>query len=104
MSDSLSMSASEEHMARERARGRELRRSQWWRNRRGQGECHYCGRRFPPRELTMDHVVPIARGGKSTKSNVVPCCAECNAGKQSLVPVEWEAHLSRLRARDGEEI
>ena len=50
----------------------------------------------------MDHVVPIARGGRSAKSNVVPCCAECNAGKQSLVPVEWEEYLSRLRARDGE--
>jgi len=94
--------ASEEHISRERTKARELRRSQWWRNRRGKGQCHYCGHRFPPRELTMDHVVPIARGGKSVKSNVVPCCAECNAGKQSLVPVEWEEYLSRLRRQDGE--
>lgn len=102
MSDSLSTIASEEHIARERAKARELRRSQWWRNRRGKGQCHYCRRRLPPRELTMDHVVPISRGGRSVKSNVVPCCAECNAGKQSLVPVEWEEYLSQLRCRDSE--
>ena len=100
MSEAYYSPAPEEHLARERHRARELRRSQWWKNRVGQGTCHYCGRRFPPAELTMDHIVPIARGGRSTRSNVVPCCRECNASKQSLLPVEWEAYLRRLRG-DG---
>ena len=52
---------------------------------------------MPARELTMDHVVPLARGGKTTKSNVVPCCKECNEQKLHLLPVEWEAYLERLR-------
>ena len=89
--------ASEEHVARERHRARELRRSQWWKNRLAQGKCHYCERPFAPGDLTMDHIVPVIRGGRSTRSNVVPCCAECNASKQSLVPSEWEEYLTRAR-------
>jgi 5-methylcytosine-specific restriction endonuclease McrA len=40
----------------------------------------------------MDHIVPIARGGKTTKGNVVPCCKECNNLKKQLLPMEWEAY------------
>ncbi len=91
--------ASEEHIEREKQKGRELRRSQWWKNRCGEGRCHYCNGRFHPRELTMDHVVPVVRGGFSVKSNVVPCCTECNATKGDLVPVEWTEYLERLGGR-----
>ena len=50
----------------------------------------------------MDHVVPLGRGGRSTRGNVVPACKECNTRKKSLVPVEWQAYLDRLHeaARD----
>lgn len=85
--------ASDEHVAREKAKARELRRSQWWKRRRAKGVCHYCERSFPPRELTMDHVVPLIRGGQTTKHNVVPCCPECNAAKQYRLPVEWQGPL-----------
>ena len=87
---------SEEAITRERAKARDLRRSQWWKNQLGRGNCHYCGGRFSPADLTMDHVVPVVRGGKSSRSNVVPCCKECNNQKKHLLPVEWEAYLSRL--------
>jgi 5-methylcytosine-specific restriction enzyme A len=69
----------------ERNKARELRQSQWWKNQLAKGVCYYCGERFHPRELTMDHRVPIARGGKSTKSNVVPSCKACNTEKQSQI-------------------
>lgn len=36
----------------------------------------------------MDHIVPIARGGTSTKGNVVPACRPCNAGKKLDTPVD----------------
>ena len=84
-------------IAREKAKARALRQTQWWKRRRSTGLCHYCGRRFPARELTMDHVVPLVRGGKSVKSNVVPSCRECNAAKRYLLPVEWTEYLERLR-------
>ena len=90
--------ASEEHITREKGKARELRRSQWWKNRVAVGKCHYCDRPIPVRELTMDHVVPIVRGGRSTKSNVVPCCKECNTNKRDLVPVEWQEYLDRLHS------
>ena len=85
--------ASEEHVAREKAKARELRRTQWWKRRRSKGVCHYCGREIPPRELTMDHVVPLARGGYTTRSNVVPACPECNAAKKYQLPLEWQGLL-----------
>lgn len=87
----------EEALRRERDKARELRRSQWWKNRIGQGVCHYCGERVPPKELTLDHIVPIIRGGKSTKGNCVPSCKACNSKKQSLLPIEWEEYLERLK-------
>lgn len=97
MKEALFTPLSEEEISREKNKARELRRTQWWKNRRATGRCYYCGRRFPPRELTMDHLVPLSRGGKSVKANLVPCCKECNNQKQHLLPVEWEAYLARLR-------
>ena len=91
----------EDVLRRERNKARELKKSEWWKNRRSSGVCHYCRRQFKARELTMDHVVPIIRGGKSTKSNVVPCCRECNAQKQNLLPSEWRDYLDKLASREA---
>jgi len=85
-------------MRREKQKARELRRSQWWKRRLAKGRCHYCHQAFAPAELTMDHVVPLSRGGRSTKGNVVPCCKPCNTNKRQLLPMEWEDYLSRLRS------
>src|SRR5262245_2478692 len=80
--------ADDETIRRERAKARELRASAWWKKRRSTGVCHYCGNHFPPQALTMDHVVPLVRGGRSTKGNVVPACAECNHKKKHQLA--WE--------------
>jgi 5-methylcytosine-specific restriction endonuclease McrA len=82
--------ADEEHVRRERARARELRRTQWWKRRRASGVCHYCGEHFAPGSLTMDHVVPLIRGGRSTKGNVVPSCKNCNNDKKHRLVWERE--------------
>lgn len=73
--------ASEQHQKKEKAKARELRQSQWWRQQLGQGICYHCGNKFKPEELTMDHLVPIVRGGKSDKKNCVVSCKECNTKK-----------------------
>ena len=83
----------EDQLKREKAKARELRQSQWWKNLRGRGQCHYCKRRFPAKELTMDHLIPLSRGGKSLKGNIVPACKDCNNKKKYLLPVEWEEYL-----------
>lgn len=84
----------ESDIKKERNKARRLRDSQWWKRRLAKGGCYYCGRSTPPKQLTMDHIVPIARGGRSTKSNVVPACKECNYKKKQLLPMEWEEYLA----------
>ena len=83
-------------LRREREGARELRASQWWKRRIADGVCYYCRSIVGHRALTMDHIVPLARGGRSTRGNVVPSCKDCNNRKKSLVPVEWQAYLDRL--------
>lgn len=83
-------------LARERQKARALRQTQWWKRRCAKGRCHYCGQRMPAADLTMDHIVPVARGGKSTKGNVVPACKSCNTKKKQLLPMEWDAYLQSV--------
>ncbi|MDA8169715.1 MAG: HNH endonuclease [Nitrospiraceae bacterium] len=94
--------ATPEEIKKERQKARELRASAWWKRKKEKGVCHFCGRQFKPGELTMEHVVPLARGGKSTKANLVPCCKECNNRKKYLLPLEWEDYLKRLAAPDDD--
>jgi 5-methylcytosine-specific restriction endonuclease McrA len=86
----------EAEVRREKARAREIRASAWWKRRLARGRCEYCGRPTPPRELTMDHRVPMVRGGRSVRANLVPACHACNAAKKYLLPIEWTAYLARL--------
>lgn len=91
-----------ETLKRERGRARELRQSQWWKRRIAQGVCYYCRRRVGPRSLTMEHLVPLGRGGRSIRGNVVPACKECNTRKKSMLPIEWQEYLRMLEdATDG---
>ena len=78
---------------KEKAKARELRKSRWWRNKLDKGRCYYCNKPTSPSELTMDHVVPIARGGVSAKNNLVACCKDCNNRKRIMLPQEWEEYL-----------
>lgn len=96
--DYFIIEVSEQEIKRERDKARELRKSRWWQNRIAQGLCHYCGERFDPADLSMDHVVPIIRGGKSTRGNVVPACKGCNSKKKHLLPVEWAEYLELMKS------
>lgn len=93
----FAMDIDEGDIKRERHKARELRSSQWWKRRCAKGVCHYCGHPTSPKELTMDHIVPIARGGRSTKGNVVASCKECNNAKKQLLPMEWGEYLKEFR-------
>lgn len=88
MEDWIDIKADPVHAKREREKARALRNTDWWRGKLQQGVCHYCGKNVGAANLTMDHVVPVARGGKSVKSNCVPCCKECNSSKRALTPAE----------------
>ncbi|MGN0843605.1 MAG: HNH endonuclease [Kiritimatiellia bacterium] len=88
------------HCRRERKKARDLQKSAWWKAKLRAGICHYCGKKFPPDQLTMDHVIPVARGGTSTPGNIVPACRACNKTKSCLTPVEQI--LDRLEQQDRE--
>jgi 5-methylcytosine-specific restriction protein A len=86
----------DEDIKREKIKAQKLRKSQWWKRKRSGGICYFCREKFPPRELTMEHLVPLIRGGKSNKENIVPACKECNSKKKYLLPIEWEEYLEKL--------
>lgn len=58
--------------------------------------CQYCGARPHARDLTMDHVIPRARGGATRWINVVAACRPCNHKKGSRTPDEARMVLMRL--------
>lgn len=88
--------ADEETLRRERNKARELRQSSWWKEKIARGLCYYCGAQVAPKELTLDHVVPLVRGGTTSRNNCVPACKSCNSKKQSLLPMEWDEYLQSL--------
>jgi 5-methylcytosine-specific restriction endonuclease McrA len=50
--------------------------------------CAYCGKRFAPEKLTVDHVIPSSRGGTNDWNNVLTCCSPCNLRKGNKTPKE----------------
>lgn len=81
---------------RQRAIARDLRKTRWWQRKTSSGCCYYCGKKTAYKNLTMDHVLPLTRGGKSTKDNLVPCCKSCNTTKKSMMPLQWQEYLDKL--------
>lgn len=104
MTDYFFTPASEAHKKKEKAKARELRASAWWKGQLGIGTCYHCQQKFKPSELTMDHLIPIARGGKSDKKNCVPSCKDCNTKKGYKTRAEMAMdELNREDSGDSED-
>jgi len=58
--------------------------------------CQYCGSR---KSLTIDHIIPVSRGGENTWTNLVTCCWKCNNEKGNQTPEEWGKALMRAPGR-----
>ena len=93
MDDWVHIERDERHIKRERAKARALRKTPYFQELLRRGICHYCGKKFPPEELTFDHIVPVVRGGRSTRGNMVVCCKPCNQSKSCLTPAEQLLNL-----------
>ncbi len=61
--------------------------------------CQYCGVERAPRELTFDHVLPRAKGGKTTWENIVTACKRCNTRKGCRTPEQAGMVLRATPAR-----
>ena len=55
-------------------------------------KCLYCG---SSKQLTIDHVIPVSRGGKTTFENCVTSCKDCNNKKNDRTPSEAKMYLRR---------
>lgn len=61
-------------------------------------ECVYCEAKH---DLSLDHVVPKSRGGKTTKNNLVTACMDCNRRKHTKTPSEAKMEFRFGRFRKG---
>lgn len=61
--------------------------------------CQYCAELFSAPDLTFDHVVPVAQGGRKDWENIVTCCVTCNRQKGGRTPDEAGMRLRRLPRR-----
>jgi 5-methylcytosine-specific restriction endonuclease McrA len=61
--------------------------------------CQYCAESLPSSELTFDHVVPVAQGGRKDWENIVTCCIPCNRRKGGRTPEQAGMHLTRIPRR-----
>jgi len=83
---------------------------------RDQHTCQYCGHKEAANKLTLDHILPQSRGGKTVWENLVTSCRKCNSKKGDRTPKEanmtllnkpkplhsyFHLHLVRSKARDN---
>ena len=45
--------------------------------------CYKCGKLLTRWDATLDHILPISRGGKNTKDNLMTCCLLCNSRRRN---------------------
>lgn len=55
--------------------------------------CAYC----PNPADTIDHIMPVVRGGTNHEGNLTPCCRACNSSKCDLTVTEWRYGKPRAR-------
>jgi 5-methylcytosine-specific restriction endonuclease McrA len=82
----LEESASSKRIQKERDKARALKKTDWWHRKVQDSVCESCGARTEA--LTLDHIVPLARGGSSSKNNLQALCRSCNQEKGLRTPVD----------------
>jgi 5-methylcytosine-specific restriction protein A len=92
---------SPETLQQEKEKARALKKTRWWQRQLDRGVCFYCQASVARDQATLDHIVPLIRGGRSIRSNIVLACKTCNSRKKYLLPMEWEEYLRQARAPAG---
>jgi 5-methylcytosine-specific restriction endonuclease McrA len=55
--------------------------------------CQYCCNKFSEKKLTVDHVIPLSKGGRHEWTNVVTACSQCNNRKGDKTPEKANLRL-----------
>lgn len=58
--------------------------------------CQYCGGKFSPELLSIDHLIPVSLGGQNEITNYVTCCRSCNSRKRNI-PLEQFAKRIKVQ-------
>ena len=81
-------------------------KNKWWENRmditkfkrESDRVCHYCGKQISNKEdLTVDHVIPISKGGENSADNFVIACKACNREKANLNVERYSEFLNIVK-------
>lgn len=46
-------------------------------------KCQICGKTEPDVKITIDHIIPLSKGGTNDINNLQPLCLSCNSRKQN---------------------
>ncbi len=76
------------HIKAEKQKAKDLRKTPWWQKIRQSAQCYYCQQKLDYDAVTMDHIVPLSRGGFSKKGNIVAACKSCNTLKKDSTAVD----------------
>lgn len=63
------------------------------------GHCAYCGCKLEYKDMQIDHVIPLRRGGEDDIKNMLPACRSCNHYKATLTAEEFRDYVSRIPER-----
>ncbi|MGL5480224.1 MAG: HNH endonuclease [Clostridium sp.] len=60
-----------------------------------QTRCFYCGKELKIKQRTIDHIIPLNRGGKTEYNNLIVCCKQCNIEKGDMTIKEYRKYLTK---------
>ena len=63
------------------------------------GHCAYCGCKMEYKDMQVDHIIPLHRGGTDTMGNMLPACRSCNHYKATLTAGEFREYISEIPKR-----